>query len=664
MTRKFRKIVSLTAVFSMTCALTLLYMPDSVQALPVASTTEQPVSEGTCGENLRWSVSGDTLTISGTGKMQERLCNAYDYAQAQGIKNIILEEGITDIGFRAFSNMRDLVSVSFPSTLRSIGFAAFDGCVSLKEVYIKSGWIGESAFINCTSLEKVTIGRNVTDMGISAFENCTALNSVFIEDLYAWCQIRFGGIHANPLEYAEHLYLNQEEVKDLVIPEGITKIPDFAFIHGRLNSVVIPAGVTEIGEYAFSLCTGITSVTLPDGLEKIHARAFEGNISLTEIQIPASVSYIGYRAFCAAAVSLVNVTRGKICDYAFEGCGLMEASGIGEEVSHIGAYAYHGCAALGNAVYFGSQEQWNQMEIGIENNPFSEQVQYVGTGTESVQPRTTERITMGTYEGEPLRWRVLQTEDNRKLVITEKAISFMRVYPPEINNNQWSGSTLRQWLNSDFYESVFTEDEKRQIQRTIVSTPDNEIYQTSGGVPVKDDLFLLSAEEVETYFPDEESRMASASAIAMDGQTDSGITNSETCYWWLRSTGMFDYSCMFVDYNGHIREDGAAAGNFIFAVRPAMWIDTTASEKLSLGNINADDAVNASDASWILSACAHRGAGEDSGLSGVQEESADVNADETFDAIDASLILQYSALASAGDETGSFSDFLNHKIYQ
>ena len=59
----------------------------SVVSEQAMSTDENLIKTGTCGENLRWKVSGDTLTISGTGKMQERLCVAYDYAQIEGIKN-------------------------------------------------------------------------------------------------------------------------------------------------------------------------------------------------------------------------------------------------------------------------------------------------------------------------------------------------------------------------------------------------------------------------------------------------------------------------------------------------------------------------------------------------------------------------------------------------
>ena len=94
-----------------------------------------------------------------------------------------------------------------------------------------------------------------------------------------------------------------------------------------------------------------------------------------------------------------------------------------------------------------------------------------------------------------------------------------------------------------------------------------------------------------------------------------------------------------------------------------MWIDTTASEKLELGNINTDSSVNSVDAAQILTASANKGVGIESGLNALQEEAADVNADGTFDAVDAALILQYSSEFGTGTHTGTFVSFLNNTVY-
>ena len=75
-----------------------------------------------------------------------------------------------------------------------------------------------------SGLTSVTIPNSVTEIGFQAFFGCSNLTSVHISDLAAWCKIEFGGDYSNPLYYAHHLYLNGEEIKDLVIPNSVTSV--------------------------------------------------------------------------------------------------------------------------------------------------------------------------------------------------------------------------------------------------------------------------------------------------------------------------------------------------------------------------------------------------------------------------------------------------------
>ena len=105
------------------------------------------------------------------------------------------------------------------------------------------------------------IGNSVTSIGTEAFRGCTGLHKVNITDIAAWCNIAFGSISANPLEYG-WLYVNNVEVRDLTIPNSVTSIGDYAFsgCNGFL-SVTIPNSVTSIGNWAFSGCGILNTVT-------------------------------------------------------------------------------------------------------------------------------------------------------------------------------------------------------------------------------------------------------------------------------------------------------------------------------------------------------------------------------------------------------------------
>ena len=125
--------------------------------------------------------------------------------------------------------------------------------------------IGDEAFRGCSGLTSVTIGSGVESIGGRAFEYCSGLTSVHISDIAAWCKIDFDDFNSNPLSYAHHLYLNGEEVKDLVIPNSVTSIGYLAFYDcSGLTSVTIPNSVTSIGTEAFSGCSGLTSVHISD----------------------------------------------------------------------------------------------------------------------------------------------------------------------------------------------------------------------------------------------------------------------------------------------------------------------------------------------------------------------------------------------------------------
>ncbi len=250
--------------------------------------------------------------------------NRFENLAILDMENVNLEK-LPERAFYFYNT--SLTSVKLPLTLKTIGRSAFEGC---------------------RNLTSITIPDSVTLIEVDAFKDCTGLTGVYITNVAKWCEIEFH-IHS-PLEYAHNLYLNGKLVTDLVIPDSVTAIGDYAFSGcTSLTSVTIPDSVTEIGSGAFYNCSGLTSVTIPDGVTTIESYAFYNCTSLTSVTIPDSVTEIGSFAFSGCS-SLTSITIGnnvtEIGQNTFTSCSNLTSVTIGNSVKSIGSQAFMSCRNL------------------------------------------------------------------------------------------------------------------------------------------------------------------------------------------------------------------------------------------------------------------------------------------------------------------------------
>ena len=351
------------------------------------------------------------------------------------VTQITVPEGTESIGDEAFYYCSDLTSVTIPASVTSIGENAFYGCSKLESVVVKdlAAWckiafsnaeanplslahnlylgsdsapvkslvipagtqsIGTHAFNGCTSIESVTIPKALIVVGDKAFYNCSNLKAVYISDLTAWSQINFAWAASNPTTYAHNLYLNNEPVTSLIIPDGLKSISRYSFSGcSNLTSVTIPDSVTSIGQGAFSNCyrltrmvipdsvtiidsdvfygcSGLSTVTLPESLTGMGGYVFSGCSGLRSITIPKGIPYINQGLFYGCSkLTEITIPDGveTIAPYAFYNCGALTMVVMPDSVTSIGDNAFSGCNALNEVYFAGTENQWNSISIGSNN---------------------------------------------------------------------------------------------------------------------------------------------------------------------------------------------------------------------------------------------------------------------------------------------------------
>ena len=191
--------------------------------------------------------------------------------------------------------------------------------------------------------------------------------------------------------------------------------------------------------------------------------------------------------------------------------------------------------------------------------------------------RVGDRITFGSYEQdaysgngkEPIEWRVLAKSGTQVLLISQKVLDcqpFENVY----SQVRWGSSDMRKWLNSSFYNSAFSAEEKGYLVQKVITDEANTRTGIPAGQATQDYVFLLSISEAEKYFDSNGDRIAEATDYAL---LQGIVLTKGHPWWWLRTPGLDTDHAAAVSYSGGMYRSGDRVSRTDWGVRPCVWID-------------------------------------------------------------------------------------------
>lgn len=314
------------------------------------------------------------------------------------LTEVVIEEGVTEIGKDVFQGCVGLTKVTIPDSVKKIGTWSFYMCKGLKNVDIPANMeigdssfrqsgleqvtvsggsvgnyafhrsedlkkitvncetIGEEAFSGCDYLTDITLGENVKTLGDKAFYTCDALERVEIpstvtdigeKTFYSCPALKEAIIRAGTVKAGT--FYNCRALTTLVISDNATLDASFTvgntYAQEALETVKIEKG--EIGDNAFSNCKNLTTVELGGGVTSIGKSAFFKCTQLSSIAIGSGVTSIGTGAFngCTALTN-ANIGSGAIGANAFQDCSSLTTVELGDGVTSIGRNAFLRCKAL------------------------------------------------------------------------------------------------------------------------------------------------------------------------------------------------------------------------------------------------------------------------------------------------------------------------------
>ena len=364
----------------------------------------------------------------GLGKVKElKIPNGVTFIGAgafkdwASIEDLVIPDSVTVIGHAnkngydsrigAFQGCTSLKTVTISKNLKTIYNWTFSGCSSLKTVEIPRGITvmgteventgsseignpymgGIGIFENCTSLESIILPSTIKTIYEYAFYHCDSLKDIYYEGSESeWKNVEMRNIGNWDTAMQARMHYNcktgniftasdYKGESNLVIPEGVTRIDDYALTGcSNIKTVSLPSTLSYIGYYAFQNCTGLTTVTIPGSMKYVNRGAFNGCTALKEVKFNSGVSIIGTDSEGKFSGQVKPSGFGT-----FEGCTSLKDVYVPKSVTSIGEYSFYTCPALTDVYYEGTQDDWKKIPIVNGSN----------------QPIIRANIHYGSYSG-------------------------------------------------------------------------------------------------------------------------------------------------------------------------------------------------------------------------------------------------------------------------
>ncbi len=394
-------------------------------------------------ENWAFMYCRELITVKIPDSVQSIGRNVF--LDCYSLKEVNIPDGVSSLGVGIFCRCTSLENIEIPSSVTDFDLYAFQDCSSLRSIKIPRGEtkIDSAFFLRCSSLESVSLPSTVAYIADNAFDGCDELQTLHycgteerwskivsenVKPDFDGVSVSFGHefignkcVHCSVPEpkitsgaCGENLtwewdretgvltisgsgamtsfsyrdtpwYDFSTEITEIVLPEGLTTIGQYAFSYCNIKNIAIPDGVTSIENWAFIFCCDLVRVEIPDSVRSIGRTVFLDCYSLKKVNIPNGITYLGQSVFCrctslehidipssvtgfglyafqdCSSLKEIKIPHGetKIGAAFFLRCYSLESVALPASVDFIEVNAFANCDSLKNLHYCGTEQKWN-----------------------------------------------------------------------------------------------------------------------------------------------------------------------------------------------------------------------------------------------------------------------------------------------------------------